>query len=94
MTGPLTDLVVGHLLEVGVGPVEDVEARVPVLLHAQGAPGPGEEAEGGEPLLTALPGRVTQTHGQQGQGQDPRGSRSDPPGRDPPPPLKRKSVTT
>ena len=52
---PLTDLVVRHLLDVDVGPIEDVQPRVAVLLHAHGAPGPREEGEGGQPLLTALP---------------------------------------
>ena len=57
--GPLlTDLVIRHLLEVDMGPVEDVQPCVPVLFHTQGAPGPREEGEGGEQLLTALLKRV------------------------------------
>ena len=64
MIGPLlTDLVVGHLLDVDVASIEDVQPRVPVLFHAQGAPGPWEEGEGGQPLLTALPDRIIQTQG-------------------------------
>lgn len=51
---PLTDLVIGHLLDVDVGPVEDVQPCVPILLHAQGAPGPRRDGKGGQTLLTAL----------------------------------------
>lgn len=57
--GPLlTDLVIRHLLDVDMGPIEDVQPCVPVLFYTQGAPGPWEEGEGGEQLLTALLERV------------------------------------
>lgn len=39
-----------------MGPVEDVQPRVPVFLHAHSAPGSGEDDEGRQPLLTALRG--------------------------------------
>ena len=59
---PLTDLVVRHLLDVDVGPIEDVQPRVPILLHTHGAPGPWKDGKRRQPLLTALVGRTGQTH--------------------------------
>ena len=80
MIGPLlTDLVIRHLLDVDMCPIEDVQPCVPVFFHTQGAPGPREEGEGGEQLLTALLERVILAPGLE-EVKYPLGSRKDLPG--------------
>lgn len=50
----LPDLVIRNLLDVDMGPVEEVKPCVPIFLHPQCAPGPGQDGKRGQPLLAAL----------------------------------------
>lgn len=77
-------LVIRHLLDVDMGPIEDVHPSVPVFFHAHGTPGPPEEGKGGQQFLTALPeGIENHFRLRAGRVEDWQGSRNNLPGQDP-----------